>query len=116
MDPADRAADAGRSGVGLEQLAEVVGWVTARLERGFAWSHAFLDLPTVREFTRHFLPEAFRVLQIALVERLGPSFLSIAAPRRQQGQAVDADVHDVGGGLSYAFLCSACGVAATNYQ
>src|SRR5438876_1816465 len=81
---ADRVAAAGRCGIAEDQLPAVVEWVTQQFDRGFAWPRGFLDLATALEFRRLFLPEGFRLLQIALPERFVPSFLAMAAPPPQQ--------------------------------
>jgi hypothetical protein len=62
----------------------VIAWTTERFERGFAWSHAFLDRAAAQEFRDLFLPEDFRLLRIGLPESLVPSLMTLAAPLPQQ--------------------------------
>ena len=81
---AERAEAAARCGIPPELVPEVIAWTTERFERGFAWSHVFLDRGTAREFRERFLPDDFRLLQIGLPERLLDSFLTMAAPAPQQ--------------------------------
>src|SRR5688572_10202724 len=56
---AERTEAAARADIPPDRLPEVISWTTERFERGFAWSHAFLDLGLAQEFRRRFLPETF---------------------------------------------------------
>jgi hypothetical protein len=82
--PAERNALAAECGISPEDLPEVVAWATDRLGRTFGWPHVFLELDAALEFRRRFLPDGFRVLQIALPEDFVASFLAMAAPPPQQ--------------------------------
>jgi hypothetical protein len=80
----ERAESAARCGISNNLIAEAIAWTTDHFERGFAWSHVFLESAVALEFRDRFLPLGFRLLQIGLPERFLPSFLALAAPVPQQ--------------------------------
>jgi hypothetical protein len=80
----ERAESAARCGISNTLITEAIAWTTDHFERGFAWSHVFLERAVALEFSERFLSKDFRLLQIGLPERFLRSFLALAAPPPQQ--------------------------------